>query len=191
MWHVCHGSCDMSCDMSVMWRVCHVTWVYSGSWSGHHWSNTLRSSMLVYQVALHKTKVTPPPAGTHTHTHTHTNLILFFSNCRSRSRGDSRSGGSGDGSGHGGSRVGRSGCSGYCKWEQHNNYDLTGSIHSHVRKKEREKLQWLLEPMTWQMACYALTNWATKSFINSVAEFEYLGDIGRWGDERYYKVEEC
>ena len=28
--------------------------------------------------------------------------------------------------------------------------------------------------MTWQMACHALTNWATKSPSNSVAEFEYL-----------------
>ena len=31
-----------------------------------------------------------------------------------------------------------------------------------------------LEPTTWQMACYAPTNWATESPGNSVAEFEYL-----------------
>ena len=37
--------------------------------------------------------------------------------------------------------------------------------------------QWLgegLEPMTSQIACHALTNWATESFGNSVGEFEYL-----------------
>ena len=39
------------------------------------------------------------------------------------------------------------------------------------------KWQWLregLEPTTWQMACHALTNWATESLSNSVAELEYL-----------------
>ena len=28
--------------------------------------------------------------------------------------------------------------------------------------------------LTWQMACHALTNWATESIGNSVAKFEYL-----------------
>ena len=43
--------------------------------------------------------------------------------------------------------------------------------------KEEKKWQWLregLEPATWQMACHALTNWATKSFGNSVVKFHYL-----------------
>ena len=46
-----------------------------------------------------------------------------------------------------------------------------------VREKEGEKRQWLregLEPVTWQMACHALTNWTNKSLGNSVTEFEYL-----------------
>ena len=47
-----------------------------------------------------------------------------------------------------------------------------------VRKKRgKRNWRWLregLEPTTWQMAYHALTNWATESPGNSVAEFEYL-----------------
>ena len=31
-----------------------------------------------------------------------------------------------------------------------------------------------VKPATWQMACHALTNWATESLGNSVAEFRFL-----------------
>ena len=44
-------------------------------------------------------------------------------------------------------------------------------------RKKREKWEWLmegLEPTTWQMACHALTNWATESLGYSVTEFKYL-----------------
>ena len=42
------------------------------------------------------------------------------------------------------------------------------------RGKESEWLREGLKPTTWQMACHALTNWATESPGNSVTEFEYL-----------------
>ena len=55
---------------------------------------------------------------------------------------------------------------------------------SQIRKKEirrkkwgKRNWQWLregLDSTTWQMACHALTNWATESLGNSVAEFKYL-----------------
>ena len=44
-------------------------------------------------------------------------------------------------------------------------------------KEGKRKWQWLrggLKPTTWQMACHALTNWATESLGNLAAEFEYL-----------------
>ena len=44
-----------------------------------------------------------------------------------------------------------------------------------IKKKKwgKRNWQWLregLEPATWQMACHALTNWATESLSNSVAD---------------------
>ena len=58
-------------------------------------------------------------------------------------------------------------------------WSMVNTIKREIKrwKKEGEKWQWHregLEPATWKMACYALTNWATKSFRNSMAEFEYL-----------------
>ena len=46
-----------------------------------------------------------------------------------------------------------------------------------IKTRKREKWEWLmegLEPTTWQMACHALTNWATESLSYSVTEFKYL-----------------
>ena len=48
--------------------------------------------------------------------------------------------------------------------------------------RQKEGKQWLregLQPMTWQMACHALTNWATKSLSNSVVEFGHSSPFAR------------
>ena len=45
------------------------------------------------------------------------------------------------------------------------------------KRKRKQNWLWLregLEPVTWQIGCHALANWATESLGKSVAEFEYL-----------------